>query len=632
MVVARNQVEESHKSENRGCELPVLGVTALLLLCGITWMLSHGYQGIVHDARLYTLQALAHVDPRSLSNDVFLHFGSQDRYTVFSPLYAGLCRLLGPEAAASILTLLQQVALLGGAWLLAGRLTVAPMALLGVSVLIAIPGNYGPDRIFMCIEPFLTPRMAAEALVLGSLAAALSARTVLAFALVAAAALIHPIMASAGIVALFCHYFAIPHPRRALALAVAATLLLVTLAYAAPACIGGQFDPTWLTLVKDRSPYLFLAHWTLDDWSGVGVTLATLIIGALTLPSGRGRSLSQTALVATVGGLALTLIACDLLHLVILTQLQPWRWQWLGIVAGALLLPQILCLRWQSGTAARATALLLVAAWIFGLDEFSLVASAAAMLSASFAHRLTAREARFLFWGAVGMLAIAIVWRVATDLEFTEAYYLEPSMPLWLRRAMSFWHDGSAPMALIALAWWLSRSASGRPGLIMLAILTTIACVVLLPSTWTRWTIREYPSPLAARFAPWREIIPPGTDVFWPESPVAAWELLDRPSYLSTIQTAGVIFSRDAALEMQRRAQVLSPTLSPMLFLGWNTGGSALTLSSQQLLGVCQLAAFEFLVTNTDLRVPAAAFIPSQTGPASKGLRLYRCPVRPREG
>jgi hypothetical protein len=597
-------------------------------------MLSHSYRGIFHDASLYTLQALAHSSPESLSQDVFLRLGSQDRYSIFSPLYAAASRLLGTESAAALLTLALQASLLVCAWLLARAAMSAPLALLGVSVLLAIPGDYGADRVFTCIEPFLTPRMAAEALVLGSLAAVLNARNAFALALLAAATLIHPIMASAGTAALLCLYFAIaiPRPRKALVLVAGAALLLLMVAYFLPAGIGGRFDDIWLALVKDRSPYLFLAHWTLDDWSRVGVTVATLTVGALTLPTGRARSLCLTALVTTVGGLALTLVACDLLHSVLLTQLQPWRWQWLGTAVSALLLPQILILQWQSGIAGRATALLLVAAWVFGVDEFALVASTAAVLSATVAQRLTSREARLVLWGAVGMLAIATAWRVATNLEFTDVHYLEASNPLWLRRAMSFAHDGAAPMALIALAWWLGRSESRRWGLILLAILATAACSVLFPPTWTRWTTREFPPELVAQFAPWRRIIPAGAEVFWPESPVSAWLLLDRPSYLSAIQTSGLVFSRDAALEMQRRADVLRPILPPTLFLDWSSGGSSLRLTSQQLTGVCRLAAFEFLVTSIDLNTAPAAFLRSNSGPASKGMRLYRCPVPPRGG
>jgi hypothetical protein len=604
----------------------------LLLVCVITWTLSHSYRGIFHDASLYTLQALAHSNPDSLSRDVFLRFGSQDRYTAFSPLYAAAGRLLGTEPAAALLTFALQAAFLACAWLLARTVISAPLALLGVSVLIAIPGDYGPDRIFTCIEPFLTPRMAAEALALGSLAAALRTRTVLALALVTAAALMHPIMASAGIVALFCLYVAIPHPRKALASVAVAALLLAALAYAMPAGRWGAFDGTWLSLVKDRSPYLFLSHWKLDDWSRAAVTLATLTIGTFTLPSGRMRSLCGAALMTTVGGLGLTWIACDLLHLVLFTQLQPWRWQWLGTVVAALLLPGILGLRWQAGTAGRTTALLTVAAWIFAVDEFAAVASLAAVASIEGLRRLNPREVRLVFWGAAGMLAIAVIWRVASDLEFTDSYYLDTHISEWLRRVMSFVHDGVAPMAVIAFTWWLARSATGRAGLIALAALAVLAaamCAVLLPRAWETWSSRQFPPELAARFAPWREIIPPDAEVFWAESPLGTWLLLQRPNYLSAIQTSGLVFSRDAAIEMQRRAMALSSIVPPQSFLGWNNAGPGLMLSRQQLQGICRLAAFEFLVTSVDLGAEPAAFLPSKSGPVSKGLRLYRCPIGP---
>jgi hypothetical protein len=62
-----------------------LEITVLLLHCVIAWALSHGYRGLFHDAGLYTLQALARLTATSLGHDLFLRFGSQDRYTIFSP-------------------------------------------------------------------------------------------------------------------------------------------------------------------------------------------------------------------------------------------------------------------------------------------------------------------------------------------------------------------------------------------------------------------------------------------------------------------------------------------------------------------------------------------------------------------
>src|SRR5882672_3304189 len=191
---------------------PRLGLAVIGLLGIATWALSHSYRGIFHDAGLYTLQALARLHPDSLAEDVFLKFGSQDGFTIFSPIYAAASRLLGVELAAAALTLLLQWTLLAGAWVLARAVMPLSMTMLGVAVLIAVPGDYGAGRIFTCIEPFLTPRMAAEALVLGSIAAALWQRKALAVSLGMAAVLLHPIMAMAGVCALVCLYLGKPKP------------------------------------------------------------------------------------------------------------------------------------------------------------------------------------------------------------------------------------------------------------------------------------------------------------------------------------------------------------------------------------------------------------------------------------
>jgi hypothetical protein len=604
-------------------------LAVLALLCTATWALSHSYLGLFHDAGLYTLQALSHLHPQSLTQDVFLKFGSQDRLTLFSPLYAGASRLLGVEPAAAILTLLSQLALLGGAWALARTIEPPSVALLGVAVLLAIPGEYGSDRIFTCIESFLTPRMAAEALTLGSLAAAMSARHVVAALLIVLATLLHPIMAVAGVGALLCFYVAIPHPRAAAALAAAAVLTIAAAAFLMPVGPWGRLDNSWFDLVRARSPYLFLTHWRIDDWSHAAVSLATLLVGLRVLPNPRSRRLCAITLITVSSGFALTLIACDLLHLAFFTPLQPWRCEWLGVVTAALLLPATLRVLWRKEIAGRATALILVAAWIFASNIYALVAAAAALTSLAFTHRLKLSEARWIIWGAWGLFAIALVWRVASNLEFTDAHYLDPSIALWIRRAMSFTRDGAAPVALIALTSWLALRARRSAALLAIGALTLAGCIALTPQTWRSWTTREYPSTQITQFASFRNHIPPGADVFWPESPVAVWMLLDRPSYLSVIQTSGMVFSRQSALELNRRAHALRSAVLPGSFMDWNSSGTGMRLSVQQLNQACDIGEFDFLVTSADLNRELVAIV-APSAHASQSLHLYRCDARAR--
>ncbi len=598
-----------------------LGTLTLVLLCVAVWMLVHPYQGIVHDANLYTLQALARLHPESLAQDVFLRFGSQDRFTLFSPLYAAAIRLLGIDQAAALLTWLSQLALITAAWWLARAVMPARFALLGFALVIALPGDYGPDRVFTCIEPFLTPRMGAEACALAAVAAAFGGRKVWSIALSAAALVLHPVMGAAGVAVLFIAFVALPRPAWAAVLAKLGGIWMLLAAYAWPAGEWGRLDADWLNLASQRSPYLFLSYWRIEDWSRAGILLTSLIVGSITLDSKaltldlKARLLCRSAALTMIGGFVLTAIACDIWHLALFTQMQPWRWQWFAAVVAALTLPLIVFRSWNRGTAGRVTALLLLATWIFGAGEFAIVASVCTLLSLTFG-RLAARKLRLLVWGSCALLGLALLWRIATNLEFTDLHYMDAALPLWLRRATSFAHDGTAPAALIGVAAWV-LSKPRATGYWACAALGLTAIGILLPTTWRAWSAEEFPQRQIERFAPWRRVIAPSEEVFWGESPLSTWVLLNRPNYISAAQTAGLIFSPGSALEMQRRANRLGAVVSAQNFLAWSNTGAHLSLSPQQLEGICRLGAFAYLVTGAELGMQPAAQLDR--------LKLYRC-------
>jgi len=607
-----------------------LWLTVVLLLWGITWSLSHGYLGIRHDAVLYTLQALAHIGKEGLANDVFLRFGSQDQYSIFGSIYALASRALGLEPAAAILTLTSQLAV----WLCAGLLLrrISPdttLTLSGLSVLITIPGYYGADRIFSCIEPFLTPRMGAEALVLASLAAAFNGRPRLACGLVALGALIHPIMAAAGITALWFFYVGVSRPLLGWAVPAAGAVLLAILAAVMPQGNLGAFDPEWLALVRERDPYVFLASWTADDWGRAAVPLATLAIGACLLAEKRARLLCQITLCTAVAGLLLTLLACDGLKLVRLTQLQPWRWQWLAVAVAALTLPSITATAWNRGSAGRVTVGLLVAAWLFGSDEFALITALGALACLSLSRYSSRTEVRWLVYGALALASGALLLRVASSLLFLEVHFADPKIPLWIRESAALAGDGALPVALVILTTWLAqRARGGLPGVALLGALALTLAVLLVPDTWRQWSTQRFPTSLVAQFAPWRALIPPGSQVFWSESPLETWVLLERPSYLSVAQTSGMLFSRPSAMELQRRAQALSGVVPANAYLDFSGDGAGLGPSTDQLQRACATSEFEFLITGAKLSWQPISQLPAATWHASGGLRLYRCSQR----
>jgi hypothetical protein len=583
-------------------------------------MLAHPYLGLFHDANLYTLQALARLHPDTLAHDVFLGFGSQDRFTIFSPLYAAAIRWLGVDHAAALLTLVSQFAFFAGSWCLARTLMSADLALCSLVLVIAMPGDYGPGRIFACVEQFLTPRMSAEAFVLAALAAAFSGRQRWGFVLLAAAFALHPVLAAAGAFAWLAAQALLPHPRVGVSMILSAGGGLLLAFWLLPTGEWGRINADWLAIVAQRSPYLFLSSWGLDDWSRALVSLAILIVGACTLES-RARLLCRASALTMVAGLILAAFASDGLHLTVLTQMQPWRWQWLGTLLASLILPAIVAASWKRGDAARTTTLLSLAAWIFGAGEYALICALTAMLSLSFG-RLNAREARLVFIGSGAILALAVAWRIASNLEFTDVHYMDDALPIWLRRGTSFVHDGFVPAALLCLGAWTVHARRTPIAASIWSVLGIVAIAGIAPFAWSGWTMQEFPRAQLARFAPWRDVIAPREEVFWSESPLSAWVLLNRTNYISGLQTSGMIFSRASALELETRAQALGQFVAPATFLSWSGASSHLSLSRDQLKGICSSGAFGYLVTSVDLGVPPVA--------ALERLKLYACSVQAR--
>ena len=124
-----------------------LGLAGLACVGFALWVLSHPYRGLEHDSVLYAVLALARLHPAALAHDLFVRYGAQDHFTIFSPLFATAIQGLGLEPAAAIMTFATHFALFGAAWLLARRLMPAAMALLAVGLLAVLPSWYGSGSV-----------------------------------------------------------------------------------------------------------------------------------------------------------------------------------------------------------------------------------------------------------------------------------------------------------------------------------------------------------------------------------------------------------------------------------------------------------------------------------------------------
>jgi hypothetical protein len=136
------------------------------------------------------------------------------------------------------------------------------------------------------------------------------------------------------------------------------------------------------------------------------------------------------------------------------------------------------------------------------------------------------------------------------------------------------------------------------------------------------------------QFADWRAAIPPTSTVLVaPAQDVGGfvWFTLGRPNYLALDQSAGVVFSRDTALEVRRRSGVLLPLMDPnwKIFTQRNRHMSGQTdeaparpLTARSLVQVCGDPKLGFVASPVRLEFPSLRH--AQPG-AFRDWHLYDC-------
>jgi hypothetical protein len=138
--------------------------------------------------------------------------------------------------------------------------------------------------------------------------------------------------------------------------------------------------------------------------------------------------------------------------------------------------------------------------------------------------------------------------------------------------------------------------------------------MLLYPGAF-RIHVREGNAEQIAEFSDWRRAIEPNDTVFVVpayNSAAFAWLTLERPSYLTVDQSAGVVFSRATALEVRRRSDVLSPLMNPDWKLlsekapsrsGGGTAGrkGARPLTRDSLIEICRDPKLRFVVAHENL-------------------------------
>ena len=528
------------------------------------WTLTHRFRGLAHDGVLYAVQALARVHPY-FATDVMLSGTSQDAFTLFSPLYAALIQKMGIIGAGTSLFALCTAGYLFAAWLLIRRFFDSRAAYLTVAVLICVSTDYGAWSIFNCAEDFLTARSVAEACVVGSIAAYYWQWPWVAAGLLGVGMLFHPLMALPGLLLLLCCIA----PARVAATAAAAALAGVALA--SLAAVHGfvllpffkPMEPAWLEIVEQRSFFLFLKDWRVVDWQVQLRPLLFLAVAQAVIADARIRKLCWAAGLVGLSGLALAAVPDVIGPIPILLQGQAWRWVWITCTVALCMVAPSASLAWRTGGWGRLCASLMVMGWIFPPIDGEFAFAGAGLVWATRSHiRDSKRALEFAAYAVVGIVAawtVSNVWELVDNTVLHSKSAVDPI-------AFTRWTFSLAPLALTCA--WLLYGAIRQirfapffaPGLL------AALAICFLPSSLF-WPPGFIALRLQDQYKTWREAIPESSSVLLLDVPpvlaVFPWFTLERTSYTSSSQSAGVVFSEQISAEIRRRSEVLKPVMPP---------------------------------------------------------------------
>jgi hypothetical protein len=532
----------------------------ILILFAAVWLLTRPYYGIVHDARLYTVQALEHLHPGRYADDLYFKYGSQDSFSVFGPLLAQVIRWVTPTAANAALVRMGELLWLGAAIsFLSAIYKTNKFLALALAGLIILPAGYGGDNVFNYAEPFLTPRIFAEALVMFGIGAALRDHWTLCCVLCVAALAVHPLMAAPGILFIFSLLAA---KDRRWWLVSAAGLLLVAFAAVAGiepfARLRFTFTGEWLTIVLQRCRFSFLAGWWIWDYLRL-LSQALIVAIALPLVTAVERRLLH-ALGATVAiGLLATAIGGDLLNNVLLVNGQPWRVLWIASVfvnqLAAVTLWRLHLIRSPSRWYFAAA---LVVYLLSGMTVSQLAPAAELITPAAalFLVALLLELAKLHGWDARRLViypafVVAVVSGLAAAVLTAIYVIYAVRVPHFSWLILDLGVLALASSSLFALFLRKRKIALG----IALVVLIASIGVSDRRDEWDRFV--SEPGVKTAELA---ALIGSAKNVYWEdETNNLLWFNLQRPNYYSCLQGTGAMFYEKTALDYQRRTLAFAP-------------------------------------------------------------------------
>lgn len=584
----------------------------LFLFLLTVWFFGHPYHGIWNDGLLYTAQALHRLYPAVYGNDLFFLYGSQDEFTLFTPIYAALVNFIGLNAATITLLLASFALWIAAAMLLVGSLVRGFTFWLALTFIFALPGIYIPNSGLSYAEPFLTARLPAEAFTLFSLAMMLRGKWVYSFTALLVAFAFHPLMALGG-GALVGLYGLRGHWKGGALLAVTGLALVGLLAFADVSPFDRIFrvmDSQWYQLAVLRFNNVTPQGLQLEHWNPILFSLSLLSAAAF-VAGGRLRVILVLALIIGLGGIALTVISTLFFHNLLLIQLQPWRALWITKLFSCIAAAWLISGFWRRNETYRLLLLGFLTAW-FTLANIGGILSLLVCVS----FMSYARSGKDLVIPRTMALPLYLLPFVAGD------WWLVSS---WLDSSVFHGREGSLDHAAATTMVWLVVTAGAIVAVAIFLLvwryatdsrkllqLETMAGVLFLLGFalvfWDQRSERARYYEQAALHDPipsFTRAIPANAVVYWEDDVKMAWLALGRANYASLPQSVGRVFSRPTAIEAKRRMDRLAAlrVMDGIFDFEARNASSRVHLAKfEDLLYVCRDPVLDFVVLTSDFK------------------------------
>ncbi len=608
-----------------------LAARPLVLLCALLAVnaLTHPYRGLFHDARLYAAQVTERAAPGSLSHDLYLRYGSQDSYSIFSALLAPLVQLAGLEPAFFLVYLLSKALYFLALVRLVTKLVDPLPAVLSLLFLAMAPLPVGGNEVIHLNESFLTPRIAASALVLFALERALSARVLQSLLLITTGMLVHPLMGFAGalVLALWA-VFARLSWRWLLPLCALATVGAAVVVLCRPLGdrVFGHMDAEWYGVTLQVCFFADPAEWTVADWCRI----ACCSVSAVLLWRWRTElgPFLAALLVAGLLGVIGSFAAAGLQYR-LLIQTTPYRTLWLLETLAIPFAFTVAARLWQTGRYGPFAALVLVvlvtADWNHAVTHPLLYVAGILPICIVWQRGLTRQPTHQDWVGRVSAAALVgggAILLVIDGVMVVQFLRCQPTFEFDLHPIRVAQAAGDLlykwPLLLVAalgLAAWLSRRrATVLVGVVLLVGAIGWQGVVAgldASSTYqARYSVTQRHVQYVGRFLHARaNEMGRRPSVYWTADLADIWFRGGACSYLNSVQLSGCAYNRGTAAEGRKRSrlvrnfEVMSLRRNPIPYPWWQRAleefyeaRSASLPSERDLFALCADESLDFII------------------------------------